>query len=158
MKIALLSGIGGRGVAIILLTTRGLGVYLPPELYESRPRALLEVEHLTRRIASRSSALPAELPVVVRAGNDLVIHAVELDVPAMWLETSLWLVVECHEGVAPTLSLLGGQDPEALEALRARVGTTPASHLAASFHEATVLRQGEEIYVGVHHLKRVGNL
>jgi hypothetical protein len=120
---------------------------------------MVEVQHLARRVTGASFVPHEELPLVVVGSDDVVIRAVEIQVPQTWLETSLWLLVEMGESDSlPRLSLISGDDPDANDVFLSKVGTTVGSYLPLSFYESTLVRQNGETYVGVHHLKRVGNL
>jgi hypothetical protein len=147
-------------MAVVLIVTRRLSVYLPPEIYMSRARASLEAEHLAHRLGREASAVtPEKLPTTIPSGNETLIHLIELPLVHAWAVTALWIGIERTDDLTlPSLTLITGDDAEAIAWFRTRVGTVEGIAMTSRFYESQIIRDGRDQYVGVHHLKQVGNL
>jgi hypothetical protein len=144
----------------LLLITRDMRLYMPPELFRSRENADFEARRwlwflfgLTR--ISNKRLAGGQVKVGVRS----VLHLVEMDVPESWGAMRLWACLATNEDMHPklTVDLIAGDVDEghAWVLQHSRKQEAPSESFGAEWcYEMTFHRRGVKHYAAAHVLRR----
>lgn len=134
----------------VLIVTRGLRVWLPPEVYLQR--RLAELESQRWRATLRLPAVQPRFSAGVR-----YLHLVETEFPDSWRACPVWVGVISTARAYPRIrfELMAADENEAAQWLRRR---TPKGFSAKPGERAEFERRGVLTSVGVFRVKRVMGL
>ena len=144
----------------MLLITRDMRLYMPPELFRSRTNADFEARRwlwflfgLTRVSDKRLAG--GQVKVGVRS----VLHLVEMEMPESWGAMRLWACLATNEDIYPklTVDLIAGDFDEghAWVLQHSRKQEAPSESFGAEWcYEMTFHRRGMKHYAAAHSLRR----
>lgn len=131
----------------VLLVIRGLGVWLPPEVYLQR--RLAELESQRWRATLRMPEAQPRFSVGTR-----YLHLVQTEFPDSWRACPVWVGVTSSVRAYPRIrsELMAADEKEAAEWIRRR---TPKGLSAKAGQQVEFERRGVLTNVGVFRVKRV---
>lgn len=126
--------------------TRGLRVWLPPEVYMSRDLAIRE--------SIRWREVFDIPPAVALAPNAKHVHLVRTQFADSWWACPIWAGVSLSERTYPRIKaeLMAADETEAFLWLRRRM---PKAAHPVEPGQAEFVRRGVRVGVGIHRIKRV---
>jgi hypothetical protein len=143
----------------LLLITRDLRLYMPPELFRSRTNADFEARRwrwflygLTRVSDQRLAGGQ------VKVGVRNVLHLIEMDMPESWGAMRLWACLAMNEDKYPKLDaeLIAGDFEEGHAWVRqhSRKQEAPSESFGAEWcYEMTFHRRGVKHYAAAHRIR-----
>lgn len=143
----------------VVIVTKGLRVWLPPEVYLQTKVAAREITRWVG-VLSKGRTLPAGEPIEspVRAGRDVLLHVVPTGFLEPWHACPVWVGVHWSRSTYPKLDtkLFVASSEEAHEWVGGKAGRRAAdAEPAALGHEALFIRRGVETYVAALQVKRL---
>lgn len=144
-------------MAFALVVTRGVGVYLPPELHTAVPRMIRDARNCATRLSQRRHEFDVEVGVPVPVGQGRTLHMIAVPFEPAWHACPLWLGIHLSEKAdSLRVTPMAADDGEARTWFANETkGATPSRALVDAFYEVTLTRRGVTTYVGVHRAKRI---
>jgi hypothetical protein len=143
----------------LMLITRDMRLYMPPELFRSRTNADFEARRwlwflfgLTRVSDKRLAG--GQVKVGVRS----ILHLIETEMPESWGAMRLWACLATNEGAYPKLNveLIAGDFDEGHAWVRqhSRKQEAPSDSFGAEWcYEMTFHRRGVKHYAAAHRIR-----
>ncbi len=142
----------------LIIITKGLRVWMPPELYIVRSLAVREarrwVEALSRRHAREDPV--AASPIHLR--DQVLLHVIETDFEEPWRSCPLWIGIRWSERSYPRLKLelMAADADEALAWIRSQSrNPLMGSNESEVRLECSFERRGVRSHIAAHRVKRL---
>ena len=143
----------------LLLITRDMRLYMPPELFRSRTNADFEARRWLWFLYSLTRVSDQRLAGgQVKVGVRNVLHLIEMDMPESWGAMRLWACLAMNEDKYPKLDaeLIAGDFDEghAWVLQHSRKQEAPSESFGAEWcYEMTFHRRGTKHYAAAHRLR-----
>ena len=144
----------------LLLITRDMRLYMPPELFWSRQAADFEARRWLWFLYGLSRVSDKRLAGgQVKVGVRNVLHLVEMEMPESWGAMRLWACLAMNEDRYPKVDaeLIAGdfEEGKAWVLQHSRKQEAPSESFGADWcYELTFHRRGVKHYAAAHALKR----
>ena len=141
----------------LLLITKGLGVWMPPEVYLERGMASREANRWISVLSRRQALLVVGRSVSVPLSGQAKLYVARKLFPEQWRACPIWVGVRWSQkpGAAPRLELMAMDLDEATAWVQARSKRALDPGPRSDFRiESTWDRSGVREYTAAHRVKR----
>jgi hypothetical protein len=141
----------------LLVITKDLRVWMPPEVYLESGMAAREARRWASTLSRRRKPIEIDADFSMQLPRNAALHVVEKGFPEAWRACPLWVGVRwsSKQGAIPGTEMLAVESEDAAEWVRSGSGVAldPGSDPELRF-EASWERGGVRSYVAAHRLKR----
>jgi hypothetical protein len=142
----------------LLVITKGVRVWMPPEVYLESALALREVRRWISVLSRTRSSPTAALEGLIRLPRNAALHLAEMEFPESWRASPLWVCLRWSSAPDATLQTaimsLDSDEARVWVKQRSRADVDPGADPELRF-ESSWERAGVVHHAAAHRLKRI---